>query len=64
MTRTQKRRLLWNGVIYGVSFGIALFVAALLQPAHELKTPMGSASLDAPATGSAPVNAVAEAIVP
>jgi hypothetical protein len=64
MTRTQTRRLVWNGVIYGMSFAVALFVAALLQPAHELPTPIATASIDQPIAETTPATSIAEINIP
>lgn len=51
-------------MIYGMSFAVALIVAALLQPAHELKEPITTASIDQPIAETTPATSVAEIITP
>ena len=58
------KRLMWNGVIYGMSFATALMIAALFRPAHEMATPITTASIDQPIAETTPASSLAEAIIP
>jgi len=64
MTRMLPRKLIWNGVIYGMAFAAALLISALLQPAQELNTIVATASIDQPMAETTPANSVAEVIIP
>ena len=55
---------MWNGVIYGMAFATALMIAAVFQPAHELKAPIAAASIDQPMAETTPANSLAELTVP
>jgi hypothetical protein len=63
MTRLQTRRLVWNGVIYGMAFATAMMVTALLQPPQDLRAPM-TASIDEPVSETTPARSVAEVVIP
>jgi hypothetical protein len=63
MTRLQTRRLVWNGVIYGMAFASALMVSAFLQPPQDLKAPL-TASIDEPIADTAPATSLAEIVIP
>ncbi|MDH3232032.1 MAG: hypothetical protein OEQ29_00780 [Alphaproteobacteria bacterium] len=64
MTRILSKKLMWNGVIYGMAFATALMIAAVFRPAHELKAPIATASIDHPIAETTPANSVAEVVIP
>jgi hypothetical protein len=63
MTRLQTKRLVWNGVIYGMAFATAMMVTALLQPPQDFRAP-ATASIDQPVAETMPARSVAEAVIP
>ena len=60
MTRKLARKLMWNGVIYGAAFGLALLVAALIDY-RDGGGPLASAVIDHPIAETSPATSVAEA---
>jgi len=63
MTRTLSKKLMWNGVIYGAAFVVALLVADFIDTARNTGPQRATAMIDRPAAETAPASSVADAAI-